>query len=244
MGLQIPTGGLTVQIADGGSGLQVQVEALRVRLDLWPTWLETGCAQTELARQAAQQLLGQSVLADEEKARLLAQELQGGLVALAAFAFAVDGFYDTVKLELGRHPQEAAWKKNRTARAAQVTETLRYRFQLGPGFTAQLRQYVDELFRFRARAVHPDGQWVVPNYRPELDSAVHPHLVTFSAPHAVQARALTLQVLTQLIARAKQLARPDADTGWIKRGSDELDRLNRLYRIPGDDQPAYPTAPL
>lgn len=153
-------------------------------------------------------------------------------------------FYDTVKLELGRHPQEAAWKKNRTARAAQVTETLRYRFQLGPGFTAQLRQYVDELFRFRGRAVHPDGQWVVPNYRPELDSAVHPHLVTFSAPHAVQARALTLQVLTQLIARAKQLARPDADTGWIKQGSDELDRLNRLYRIPGDDQPAYPTAPL
>jgi hypothetical protein len=107
MGLQFSTGGLTVQIADGGSGLQVQVEALRVRLDLWPTWLETGCAQTELARQAAHQL-GQSVLADEERARLLAQELQGGLVALAAFGFAVDGFYDTAKFELGRHPQEAA----------------------------------------------------------------------------------------------------------------------------------------
>jgi hypothetical protein len=209
-------------------------------MDLWPTWLEIGCTHTNKAREAGLRL-GVS-LPDSDKATLMSTELQAGLVAIAAFAFTIDGFYDTVRSELGRHPDEASWKRAGTSRAAQVCETLRYHLKLGPKFAGQLRQCVDELFKFRSRAVHPDGKWVEPNYRPEIDSGVHPHLITFSGPHAVQCRAMTLVLLDRLVERAIELSTANSDNAWLERGRKELDRLMPLYRIAGDDQPAFPVS--
>src|SRR5829696_2641402 len=125
-----------------------EIKTVLVRLDLWPTWLEIGCRATEQAIVAAQQL--RSELPDEAKAALVTAELQGGLVAVTAFAFSFDGFYDTIRNELGRHPHEPAWKKNGTARWAQVSDTLRYHLKLGPKFSALLRQNLKELFEFRS----------------------------------------------------------------------------------------------
>jgi len=185
MGLQIPAGGVVMTLGEGGAPTDLQVKAVRVRVDLWPTWLEIGCVHTDQARMAAQRLI--ATLPDSDKASMLTAELQNGLVALTAFAFSVDGFYDTLRNEWGQHPDELAWKRGRTSRAAQVCETFRYHLKLGFQFSAQLRRVIDELFKFRSRAVHPDGKWVETNYRPEIDSGVHPHLITFSGPHAVQA---------------------------------------------------------
>src|SRR5829696_1563655 len=193
-----------------------EIKTVLVRLDLWPTWLEIGCRATEQAIVAAQQL--RSELPDEAKAALVTAELQGGLVAVTAFAFSFDGFYDTIRNELGRHPHEPAWKKNGTARWAQVSDTLRYHLKLGPKFSALLRQNLKELFEFRSRAVHPDGAWVEPNYRPEIDSGVHPHLITFSGPHARQCRAMTLVLLDRLLEQAAKLSASGSDAGWIERG--------------------------
>lgn len=241
MGSQIPAGDLVVSI--GGDGTpKMQTQDVRLKMDLWSTWLEIGCVHTDKARVAGQQL--NSELSDSEKAALLSDELQAGLVAITAFAFSLDGFYDTVRNELGAHPNQVVWKKrekNSTSRAAQISETLRYRLKLNHTFSAQLRQYIEELFKFRARAVHPDGKWVKPNYRPEIDNDVHPHLITFSGPHAVLCRALTLNLLDRLVERATYLSKSDADKGWLERGREELDRLMPLYRIPGDDQLAFPT---
>jgi hypothetical protein len=238
MGFQIPAGGLVIELGKDGIPT-ARIDAVRVRIDLWPTWLEIGCVNTNAALAAGQQL--RTADSDSDKGTLLFAELQAGLVAITAFAFSIDGFYDTVRDELGQHPDQAVWKKARTPRAAQVSETLRYRLKLGPKFSAQLRQCIEELFRFRSRAVHPDRQWVEPNYRPEIDSGVHPHLITFSGPHAVQCRAMTLVLLDRLLERAAKLSQSDADNGWTQRGREDLDRLMRLYRIPGDDQLAFPT---
>jgi hypothetical protein len=153
------------EAADGG--VVGEVKEVRVRLDLWPTWLEIGCRATDEALSASRQLT--SKLDDGRKTPLLTAELESGLAAITAFAFCVDGFYDTVRNELGLHPDELAWKKNRTARATQVSETLRHHLTSGQRFSGSLKQYVKELFDFRSRAVHPNGDWVVPNYRPEID---------------------------------------------------------------------------
>jgi hypothetical protein len=82
---------------------------------------------------------------------------------------------------------------------------------------------------------------VEPNYRPQIDSGVHPHLITFSGPHAVQGRALALELLGRLLERAIEISQPNADRGWLDRGRDEVERLSALYRIPGDDEVAFPT---
>jgi hypothetical protein len=239
-GVQIPPGGLVLTEGEDGAAT-AEIRAVRVRLDLWPTWLEIGCRATNDALAACQQLSAD--LSDDTKASLLTSELQGGLVAVTAFAFSMDGFYDTSRNELGPHPDEASWKKNRTARASQVSETLRYHLKLGPNFSRQLRQCVEELFQFRGRAVHSDGKWVEPNFRPEIDSGVHPYLITFSGPHARQCRAMTLLLVDRLVSRAASVSPPDTDTGWLKRGREELDRLSALYRVLGDEHLAFPVAP-
>jgi hypothetical protein len=236
MGLQIPAGGLVVSLGDDGTP-KMEIKQTLVRLDLWPTWLETGCVHAEQARAAGERLNPE--LSDSEKYTMLTEELQAGLVAVTAFAFAVDGFYDTLRQELGVHPDQATWREKRTARYAQVTETLRFQLKLDPTFSEQLRTVLKELFEFRSRAVHPNSKFVEPNYRPQIDSGVHPHLITFSGPHAVQCRALVLELLDRLVARAAEQSRPGADKGWLDRGREEVDRLSAMYRLPGDDLPAF-----
>lgn len=238
MGLRIPLDGITTTIGEDGAP-QLQINQTLVRLDLWPTWLEIGCVHADRAREANERLAPD--MPDIEKATVLTEELQAGLVALAAFAFAFDGFYDTLRHELGPHPDQTAWRKNRTARDVQVIETLRFHIGLGPRFSEQLRTVLKELFDFRSRAVHPTSNYVEPNFRPQIDSAVHPHLLTFSGPHSVQARALVLELLDRLVSSAAKRSKPHADAGWLDRGRIEIDRLSALYRVPGDDEIAFPT---
>ena len=204
------------------------------------TWLEIGCQHAERARAVGAIIVPE--LTDAEKFSALTAELQEGLVAITAFAFAVDGFYDTIRQELGCHPDQTR-RRNRTGRDAQAAETLRYHFKLDPRFSAQHRTVISELFRFRSRAVHSDSKFVAPNYRPQLDAGVHPHLITFSGPHSVQCRALVLELFQRILERARALHTVEEDAGWLDRGQAGLDRLSVIYRVAGDDQVAFSTGP-
>jgi hypothetical protein len=177
MGLQIPAGGLVLSVGDDGSP-HMAVQQIRLRFDLWPTWLEIGSIHAEHARLAGAKL--EPGMGDAEKSTLLGEELRSGLAAITAFAFAFDGFYDTLRHELGTHPHNAVWRRKRTARDAQVVETLRYHLKLGPQFSAQLREFIRQLFGFRSRGVHPSSEYVQVTYRPEIDSGVHPHLLNLA----------------------------------------------------------------
>lgn len=240
MSLRIPEGSLVLSVGeDGKPGSPALVPHLR--LDLWPTWLEIGCEHSRRAHETAS-ALGPD-LDDQDKADLLGRELQDAIVAMCAFAFAFDGFYDVVKSELGDHPDAALWREgNRrpTPRHRQVAETLRFHLKLGPKFTRQLKRLLQELFKFRGRAVHPSSSYLPAIMREDIDSGVHPHLITFSGWHAVQCRSLVLVLLDQLVDRAAEVAAPSADRGWIETGRREVDRLAAAYRIPGDDPLAHP----
>jgi hypothetical protein len=239
MGLQFPPGAIVLSVDESGHP-KMEIRENLLRLDLWPTWLEIGCIHTDQARKAAARL--RPDLPGDEKGVAVAAELQAGLVAVTAFAFAVDGFYDTIRNELGPHPDQGTWRTGipTTPRHKQVSETLRYHLKFGPDFTRQNATIIKELFGFRDRAVHPSGKFVAPNYRPEIDSGVHPHLITFSGPHATQCRAVVLTLLDRYVSQAEKLARPGADRGWLDSGREVLDRLIVTYRVPGDDQLAFP----
>ena len=241
MGLQFPPGSIVVSIGDDGQP-HTEVNTTMLRTDLWPTWLEIACEHAGRAAEIGAQL--RPNLPDELKGELLTRELREGIVAITAFAFAFDGFYDVVKSELGEHPHAAKWReagKRPTPRHKQIAETLRFHFRLGPEFTGQLKSILQQLFEFRGRAAHPSSKYVQANYRPEIDSGVHPHFLTFSGRHAVQCRALTLVLLDRLVGRARELAAADADLGWLDKGRKELDRLAPSYRVAGDEQLAYET---
>jgi hypothetical protein len=240
MSLRIPAGSLVISIGEDGK-LESPPLVPHLRLDLWPTWLEIGCEHTKRAHEITTEITQD--LPDQDKADLLGGELQDAMVAMCAFAFAFDGFYDVVKSELGEHPHAAQWRREGrrpTARHNQVAETLRYHLKLGPQFTSQLRQLLQELFKFRGRAVHPSSSYRPATMREDIDSGVHPHLITFSGKHAVQCRAIALIVFDRLIGRAAEVADPSTDKGWVETGRRQVDRLAAAYRIPGDNQIAYP----
>jgi hypothetical protein len=240
MSLRIPAGSLVISIGEDGNPESSPLVP-HLRLDLWPTWLEIGCEHTRRAHDTAATV--SPSLADPDKATLLSRELQEAMVAMCAFAFAFDGFYDVVKSELGEHPNAAQWRqegRRPTPRHKQVAETLRYHLKLGPQFTGQLKQFLKELFKFRGRAVHPSSSYLPATMREDIDSGVHPHLITFSGKHAVQCRAIALVLLDRLVERAAEVVDPSADNGWIESGRREVDRLSNIYRIAGDDQLAYP----
>jgi hypothetical protein len=117
-----------------------------------PTWLEIGCVHADPAHEAAAQL--RPDLPDDEKGIALTAELQAGLVSVTAFAFAVNGFYDTLRNELGPHPDQEKWRTSQppTPRYKQVSETLRYHLKFGPNFTRQNAMIIKELFKFPTRA--------------------------------------------------------------------------------------------
>ncbi len=108
MSLRIPAGSLVISIGAGGR-LDSPPLVPHLRLDLWPTWLEIGCEHARRAHETASEF--SSNLPDQDKADLLGRELQGAMVAMCAFAFAFDGFYDVVKSELGEHPDAAQWRQ-------------------------------------------------------------------------------------------------------------------------------------
>lgn len=240
MSLRIPSGSLVISIGEDGR-LESPPLVPHLRLDLWPTWLEIGCEHTRRAHETALDFTQD--LGDQVKADLLGRELQDAMVAMCALAFAFDGFYDVVKSELGEHPNATEWRqegRRPTPRHKQVAETLRFHLKLGPTFTGQLKQLLQELFKFRGRAVHPSSSYLPAMMRGDIDSGVHPHLITFSGRHAVQCRAVALVLFDRLVGRAAEVADPSADTGWIETGRREVDRLAAAYRIAGDDQVAYP----
>lgn len=104
MSLRIPAGSLVISIGKDGNPESSPLVP-HLRLDLWPTWLEIGCEHTTRAHDTAATV--SPSLADQDKATLLGRELQDAMVAMCAFAFAFDGFYDVVKSELGEHPNAA-----------------------------------------------------------------------------------------------------------------------------------------
>lgn len=130
MSLRIPAGSLVISIGEDGK-LESPPLVPHLRLDLWPTWLEIGCEHTKRAHEITTEI--RQDLADEDKADLLGRELQDAMVAMCAFAFAFDGFYDVVKSELGEHPHAAQWR--REGRRAECFD-VSHRGSLGFGRTS------------------------------------------------------------------------------------------------------------
>ncbi|MFC5179421.1 hypothetical protein [Nocardioides taihuensis] len=142
-------------------------------------------------------------------------EFRAAMTAIAACAFAVDAFYTTIVERFGPHPDAQAWKRNRTARHAQIAATLHYHLKIKSSAMPTVREFLSELFRFRDLAVHPHAQFQETVYRPDIDAGVEPRFVTFSAQHARTALGLTVELLTSLVEKAKGIAQGD-NAKWVE----------------------------
>lgn len=203
--LQIPAGALVISIgADGKPQMDPVVPHLRT--DMWPYWLEEAIDGAVAAQQHAATVASLRAQGDEDAVtRAMVQELRGAMRAIAACAFAVDGFYAAVKARAGDHPHQEDWLKpkesgKRTPRHAQVFETLRYHLKMRNATAVPAKTRIQELFRFRGWAVHPGSRFREPVFRADVDAGVDWHFAVFRAENAVNAVSGTMNLLDVLVA--------------------------------------------
>ena len=96
---------------------------------------------------------------DEAKARTLQSEFQASIQAVVAAATALDATYASVsKLIQIPADEREAWRRNRKARSAQVSEVLRRAFCIGEDQAKRMREDLKEIYRVRDLAVHPAAE--------------------------------------------------------------------------------------
>ena len=200
--LRLPAGALRIKVgADGTVSADPLVPQLRT--DMWPQWLLEAVGAAQIARDSAAEVARLAALSDRDEEALdlaLGSELRGSMRAITASAFAVDAFYASAKSRSPAHPNQDAWRANRTPRYAQVFETLRYHLKLKPPGANQIRDRVEELFRFRDWAVHPGSRFREPVYRSDIDSGVDWHFAVFRGDNGVAAVAKTASMMDALVA--------------------------------------------
>jgi hypothetical protein len=200
--LRLPAGALRIKVgADGTVSADPLVPQLRT--DMWPQWLLEAVGAAQIARDSAAEVARLAALSDRDEEALdlaLGSELRGSMRAITASAFAVDAFYASAKSRSPAHPNQDAWRANQTPRYAQVFETLRYHLKLKPPGANQIRDRVEELFRFRDWAVHPGSRFREPVYRSDIDSGVDWHFAVFRGDNGVAAVANTTSMMDALVA--------------------------------------------
>jgi hypothetical protein len=229
MGVRIPTGGLTFSL---NPDVESRIE-LHVFFDVCPTWLDIALRRAIEAEEGRAELLAAWATPDNERVRLaLEREFEVSMQAMAAAAIAVDAFYASVKGRI-EIPQDAkdAWRKNRTARHAQVSEVLRLAFKIDPKSFDTLRTVVKEIMRFRDLAVHPKGQHDAPVLHPVLKQDVEWRFVVFASEKAKNAASLAISIVAQMIDSPKE-AFPDLTrycTGLKDRVQPIVERWEERY---------------
>jgi hypothetical protein len=196
----------------------------QIRTDLWPFWLEDAVEAAATACSLADQIPALDALLDTdvpkepinaEIDRLLFRELRASMRAITACAFAIDAFYAMVKERCGPHPHHSVWRKNRTARERQITETLRHHLGIEPEGTRQVKSAVSQLFRFRDWAVHMAADFRDPVYRDDIHCTVDWRLAAFRRDNAVTSVAMTVALF-------------DGLASILDRGGDELKQCQKL----------------
>jgi len=223
----------------------------QVRTDMWPFWLEDAVEAADTACRLADQIPALDAQLDTELPkepinaeidRLLFRELRASMRAITACAFAIDAFYAMVKERCGPHPHHNAWRKNRTARERQITETLRHHLRIRAEGANQLKSAVSQLFRFRDWAVHLAADFRDPVYREDVHSTVDWRFAAFRRDNAVTSVAMTVALFDSLVSildrggeelrQCRKLARERMDD--IFRAYEQVDGLPELQRVEHD----------
>ena len=115
------------------------------------------------------------------KSETLEKEFEHSMQAIIAMAIAYDSFYATIKTKISL-PDDLTekWKKNRTSRHLQITETIRRGFRITNDSVKILKQAIKEILHFRDLAVHPTGNIEKPVMHPELSIGVEWRFATFT----------------------------------------------------------------
>jgi hypothetical protein len=189
-----------LEISIGPDGESKVNATFHASLDTCPYWLEIASRHARDAMRAHKEVLSAWESDDgDRKATALEAEFTSGMQSVVASAIAVDAFYALVRPHVPiPEAMTRRWRTGRTARHRQIAEVLRRAFHLKPKGTAFLRQNLEQLFRFRDRAVHPPATLEAPVVYAEIGVATEWRFVAFNHHAARNAFPVALSLVAQL----------------------------------------------
>lgn len=155
----IGAGGLVIR-ADGNSPTVV----FQTRLSVAWQWFEIAMSNLRICKDSNDEFI-QDVLenAPGKEDDPLWRSCSAGMQAVIAVALALDGLYAEIKQQFPLPADlSSRWKEKKTARYAQIAETIRRTFKVSGNDAKSLRKMLRSIFELRDKAVHPPANFSYP----------------------------------------------------------------------------------
>jgi len=235
-GMTVSIPSFSIRIRDDGE-LESDPLTLHVRFDVCPTWIQIAKRHLEAALIArTNRELVWTGTDENAKAQALEAEFESSMQAIMAAAIAWDAAYAVLREHVTIPPAIAEkWRKGRTPRYTQVSETVRRAFSLKAKGGTALRANLKEIYRYRDLAVHPSGKIEAPLLHPELDLGMEWRFVYFRAKNAELAVLAAAAMLWDLAHNGK------AKDPKVSEYQKTL--ATRLQEVFPDGQPTVPVPP-
>ena len=154
--------------------------------DVAPTWLKLALEQARVADACRRdRIVAWNETDDQRKASALERECTASMQATMSAAIAVDALYASVHpLVALPESQIDTWRRKKTARPVQISETLRRAFKLSQRNAGEVRNNLNQLFKHRDMAVHPKAHLQPAVLHPELGVGIEWRFDAFRSHNA------------------------------------------------------------
>jgi len=190
-------GDLTISIDEEGKPQSSAI--LSTSYNVLPLWLRVAHDNVALAKAAYETIADQwNDVPDNQRALLLA-ELTPAIQTFVACGIAYDAFYEQIKPFASISENDvAAWKKNRTSRATQISEVIRRVYKLNGESFRKVKNVIKDTIRLRDLAVHPSHKIERAINRPDIPVGLDWRFCTYRYENASICYKNIVDVLTYL----------------------------------------------
>lgn len=168
MKVGILPGDLSISVDEEGKSSENLV--LSTAYNVVPIWLKIAhdnLKQSKLASSAIPELWDED---SDNRKQLLMREIAPSMQVIVACGIALDGLYDTLRPHAKLTTEEIeAWKRKKTSRAKQISEVFRRTHKLEKETFNEFFACIDQVMKFRDKAVHPSLKLENSCSRPDID---------------------------------------------------------------------------
>jgi hypothetical protein len=172
---------------------------LSTAYNVLPIWLRIASDQLRFAKQASDGVATKWAANDEINRELLVAELEPSLQVFVACGIAVDALYDQLRpFAKLTQADVQAWKRNKTARETQIHEVVRRVYKLQMNVSAEFKQNIGEILKYRDMAVHPSLELKQTCVRPDVPVGVDWKFSAYKYSNAAKCFEFTMKMLLHL----------------------------------------------
>lgn len=221
-------GDLTVEIDESGAPNTKLI--LSTAYNVLPLWLRIANDQLVHAKSAAELLVANWGTNDDSNRELLIAELEPSLQVFVACGIALDALYDQLKpfAKLSAADIEA-WKNNGTGRGKQIAEVVRRVYKLAVEPTAQFKQNIKQIIKFRDMAVHPSLDLQRACTRPDIPVGVDWKFSAYKYSNAARCMQATMEMLIYLSERKSGSTEVDHQMENVVKALEQLRVVTRTH---------------